>query len=739
MHCDKCNIDFPEGLRYCKWCGGALADHPRVTSELHACPSCSATVEPTWTYCKACGERLHGAANEPSGVVCPECGAFSEPGARNCSRCGEDLTGGADTQVVQDYPDTIVIAACSACGEPLDTGSLYCKACGSAVYTEPANFGGSAMLCGACNSYSAIGSRVCQVCGSPFAQAQQTAVDRPALGAQRDSKTLRDLDGHAPAEYDSSDLQQGLGTRTGANTLIFDASEDESRPVPSQSKPGAQTNVLPGTAGSRSELQTTTSAVQMGRITGPVEDQDKPQEIEPSGSSTESRQPAALVEDLHGSPYEPAKTDEPSVELGARPSQAPGSEATTSGFGSEPGGPPLGPDGKTEAIASPSHSTSRTPLRRVSEDDVSTREFAPQQPALEATREFQPPPMANTADQLRFPGETGAVPQWAGAEAVPPSANYDLASPVAGSSQPAQVDSRALQTRRTGVVIVSAIVALIVIAASVYAGWWFLFARGPRTAQPPPQAAEPPTVRPEPPAPSKPLAPVAPDGMLMLAAGTYTIGRDGAEPLEQPGHKVSLPAFFIDRSEVTNAAFKKFIDATGHKSPSNWTGASFPKGRDNYPVTGVTWQDAADYAVWAGKRLPSEAEWEAAARGVDGRIYPWGNDWRAGLANIGSKPDDITADQYPAGLNEVGRYPKGASPAGAVDMIGNAWEWVADEISLYPGNATAKLTQKPGVTYRVIRGGAYDGDKNHDATYRGYLDASQPYPKVGFRCAKDAK
>jgi formylglycine-generating enzyme required for sulfatase activity len=232
--------------------------------------------------------------------------------------------------------------------------------------------------------------------------------------------------------------------------------------------------------------------------------------------------------------------------------------------------------------------------------------------------------------------------------------------------------------------------------------------------------------------------------MLMVAAGAYTIGRDGADPLEQPGHKVDLPAFFIDRSEVTNAAFKKFIDATGHKSPSNWTGADFPKGRDNYPVTGVTWQDAVDYAVWAGKRLPAEAEWEAAARGVEGLIYPWGNDWRAGAANIGLKPDKPGAGEYPSGIREVGGYPQGASPAGAVDMIGNAWEWVADEFALYPGNTEPKAKKRledlaPGVTYRVIRGGAYDGDKNHDATYRGYLDAIQPYPKVGFRCAKDAK
>jgi serine/threonine-protein kinase len=227
--------------------------------------------------------------------------------------------------------------------------------------------------------------------------------------------------------------------------------------------------------------------------------------------------------------------------------------------------------------------------------------------------------------------------------------------------------------------------------------------------------------------------------MIAVTSGTYTIGRNGADPLEQPEHKVEVRPFYIDRTEVTNAAYKKFVDATSHKPPSNWTGNSFPEGKGDCPVTGVSWQDAADYAAWAGKRLPTEVEWEAAARGAEARIYPWGDDWRASAANIGQKPDKISADQYPAGVKAVGQYPDGASPVGALDMVGNAWEWVADEIKVYRGNTESTLNLAPGTSFRVIRGGAYDGSKVNDAAYRGYLDGSQPYPKVGFRCAKDAK
>ena len=739
MHCDRCNVDFPEGLRYCKWCGDALVDRPRVTSELHSCPSCSAAIQPGWTFCKACGERLQGAAGGQPGAACPRCGAQNEAGTPKCLRCGEDLIGAHAGRIAPDSADTAVIKTCSSCGERLDTGSLYCKGCGSAVYTEPTPFGGSALLCEACKSYSPLGSRACRVCGAPFVQASRTVVDFPSglTTVQQKAPTLPDLEPELAGHPPPANPEEGATPDSGANTLVFNGAEQGGAAARPQG--AAETNLLPGTAGSRSEQQAQTRVMQMGRITGPVEADETQEPPKPSGELTSSPLPEIQAEPPSIKDQR-VPTGERTVEMAAlTPSSTEPAGPTTLGLGSdsesESENAPAGSETKTAVFVSRPQPVPPASRQQVSSDDIGTRPFTPAQPppGLEPTREFQQPPRRVTADQGAPTGQITSAPQSTSAAPMPPAGASERFQSKAFS----QVASQPIPKKRTGAVIASVIVGVILIGAAGYVGW-LLFGRGTPSAPTPPPVAvdEPVTV---PPVPEKPPAPLMPEGMVAITAGSYTIGRDGADPLVQPAHSVDLSAFFIDRAEVTNAAYKAFVDATGHKPPSNWTGTSFPEGRDDFPVTGVTWQDATDYAAWAGKRLPTEAEWEAAARGTDGRIYPWGNGFRSGVANIGLRPDRPTPEQYPSGIRAAGRYPEGASPAGAVDMIGNAWEWVADEIKLYPGNIESTLDLEPGVTYRVIRGGAYDGNKVNDATYRGYLDGSLPYPKVGFRCAKDAK
>jgi serine/threonine-protein kinase len=230
--------------------------------------------------------------------------------------------------------------------------------------------------------------------------------------------------------------------------------------------------------------------------------------------------------------------------------------------------------------------------------------------------------------------------------------------------------------------------------------------------------------------------------MAYVAGGVLRVGRDDGDDFEKPAHEVTIAPFFIDLTEVTNEQYKKFIDATGNPPPPVWQGNNFPDGANTLPVTDVTWEDANAYAKWAGdgKRLPTEEEWEFAARGTDGRIYPWGPEWTPNLSN--TKADDSDKRQ----LVLVRQFPNGASPFGLHDMSGNAWEWTASDFKEYPGGSA----YNPPVGYRnlkVIRGGSYDSSpKFATATVRRPWPAtrsdappgkSPDYSQTGFRLAKD--
>ena len=205
-----------------------------------------------------------------------------------------------------------------------------------------------------------------------------------------------------------------------------------------------------------------------------------------------------------------------------------------------------------------------------------------------------------------------------------------------------------------------------------------------------------------------------PEGMVFVPPGEFLLGsnRPEADHTERPQRRAFVRAFYIDKHEVTNAEFKRF--AASH---------TYPEGRDDWPVVKVNKAAAEAYAVWAGKRLPTSVEWEKAARGADGRQYPWGDAFDPAKANLGGGES----------LMPVGSFPSGASPYGAMDMAGNAWEWVADVYrdNHWPGTGN--------IERGIIRGGAYAYPAHQGRTcYIGFEGQNLTCGDLGFRCAKDA-
>jgi formylglycine-generating enzyme required for sulfatase activity len=221
--------------------------------------------------------------------------------------------------------------------------------------------------------------------------------------------------------------------------------------------------------------------------------------------------------------------------------------------------------------------------------------------------------------------------------------------------------------------------------------------------------------------------------MVEIPARPFVMGSDAADPEDFPAHDVDLPAFEIDKFEVTNADFAVFTDATGYVTFAEQKGFrtwrdEWGEGKDNNPVVMVNWEDARAYCEWLGKRLPAEAEWEKAARGEDGRRFPWGDDWDPNKANV--KETGLR------GTVVVGSFGLGASPYGVEDMIGNVWEWTADWYQPYPGNTSDD--QYYGEKFRVTRGGGWFDEEPQATTFN--RNAADPQTTanddVGFRCAR---
>lgn len=228
--------------------------------------------------------------------------------------------------------------------------------------------------------------------------------------------------------------------------------------------------------------------------------------------------------------------------------------------------------------------------------------------------------------------------------------------------------------------------------------------------------------------------------MIAIPAGPFLRGSEDGNYDESPQREVYLEEYFIDEYPVTNAEYKKFIDETGYTAPYvgkiwsekyDWIDDNYPEGKGNHPVVLVTFEDALAFCEWAGKRLPTEAEWEKAARGKDGRTWPWGNSWDPGKCACSGTGDTAA----------VGRFSGGKSPYGCQDMAGNVWEWTADWYNdMYYKVSAIENPQGPDSgEHRILRGGAWiHGAFSVRCAMRFHKPPGYCDNYIGFRCAKSA-
>jgi iron(II)-dependent oxidoreductase len=241
--------------------------------------------------------------------------------------------------------------------------------------------------------------------------------------------------------------------------------------------------------------------------------------------------------------------------------------------------------------------------------------------------------------------------------------------------------------------------------------------------------------------------------MILIPAGDFLMGsteqevtdtwrqNDGGWKKEDyvsayPQRKITLDDFYIDKKEISNGDYKMFVEATGRAAPSLWDDQTLNS--PNQPVVGIDWSDADAYCRWLGKKLPTEAEWEKAARGIDGRVWPWGNIWDPKKDNHGKGTggygfDESDGWKYTAPVGTE----LGMSPYGVLNMAGNVYEWTADDFNAYPEN-DKYILEDSDQGFKALRGGAYDdGISEQRASTRCGFRKDYKDVDVGFRCARD--
>lgn len=304
---------------------------------------------------------------------------------------------------------------------------------------------------------------------------------------------------------------------------------------------------------------------------------------------------------------------------------------------------------------------------------------------------------------------------------APPVSTANTFPRQAAGAKPITVDFGGKRTTPKVVFIVLAVLGVVVLAG---VGVTAYLAFRPRA-----QATDPRST------PSPVVTPIAKSDLVVIGGGDFMMGRDNGPLWETPAHPVSVQPFMMDRTEVSNADYAEFVDATKHAAPSHWIDNRPAFGQERWPVVNVSFDDAVAFAAWRSKRdgvsyrLPTEEEWEYAARnGQRADLYPWGPDWREGLA--------VLKEATPVA---VGSRPAGANEWGVADLLGNVWEWTSSKVSVYPGNSTVLSSNKQD--WITIRGGCYVSDPANpevpvSSCLREFVPPTTKTTLLGFRLVR---
>lgn len=791
-YCLDCNVEYPPHAKYCKWCGAMLVS----TATSDTCPQCGVYVEEGLMFCDNCGARLatemgHIPATdlinleegkvETVGPKCVDCLTPFEAGAAFCMECGARLpraarvkgarpswtepvvqvqeapapTDGASGQPLPLEPVVVApvveLARCPWCAGDIEAGGRFCELCGFELASPNGDRSRSvsvAAACAECGTEVQAKAKFCESCGAPL---------------------MREEVGPAPQAEEIQVVHQcercGAMVEAGVKVCQSCEASDRIGAGSSAERPAITTGPTEVKAASRLKV-----AIDDLPITRPCPSCGAllPLDVESCGACgysfvasppiplwVETEEPAAKDEAI----IEPEPT-EPCPDCGA-PMPLDVGYCGNCGYSSALSEPiPL--EIKLAAVVEPSEeikveappppaseaaATTETEMVVETEAVIEKIEPAPIAPATvpkkvkpKAAEKSKPPLQARPhrrgmkaavtlaglvfvigvggwlAYQQHAPTQT-RVNQWLMNLGVLESALTIRTSPggcrvlIDGRGQGVTDGQGRLILPNPGMGVHTIVVSL----------------EGYETQERLIEVTAPNVEE------DFTLSRAIPEGMVYVPGGTFEMGRDDGDEYERPAHEVTVAPFYIDRFEVTCEDYQKFIDATGHPAPPGWVDGRFPLGVARWPVTQVSWHDATAYARWAGKRLPTEEEWEFAARGGDGRLYPWGHQWQPGAANMTETGHN--------GVVRVGTYSAGASPFGVVDMVGNVWEWTASHIRSYPGGKIQEdsLPQAERENLKVIRGGCYLSRRNEaTTTYRmGYAAQGQEYAQTGFRCVKD--